>query len=761
MTKHSIAGAIPNPSIVLPTGKAALPIKAGQANTFKAKAGEHYGNLKKKDAEEQLLDNVVAKPTGEDAKPVDAEGTGLTLESAFIQAPVAGNEAAIGAALEAAMPEQLAQGLPPSAQGAAGASLSEGNNLGGQVFAYAGADALLLAQAETGIKPDVVASGAADPAVAAAGIGPLGILGIVGLGVGVAAAAGGSSASDTLAPTLSITSNVAALKVGETATITFTFSEAPTGFVDGDITTTGGTLGSISGSGLTRTATFTPTAGLASGNASITVTSGAYTDTAGNSGGAGTTPTISIDTTAPTVASVAISSATNSQNSTLNAGDVVSVTVTMSEATTVVTSGGTPQLALVIGATTVQAAYASGSGGTALVFTYTVLAGQTDANGISIADNSLALNGGTLSDAAGNAATLTHALVADNAGYLVDTTAPTVTNTSGAYTSSTDTLVLTGTNYNTLLETSESATTDIKARLDWTKLSWDIDGDNATTADVSFALSDISSALVTDSTNLTIVLAGAKGTSLEATSGYGGATLDTLDITAGFAKDAAGNAPTTDAQDNGTLAVSAFVAGDAVIDLGAYGKLIAPVEVEGAWYYYWDRSGDGSSDDTGSLNGGVDYTTRDVLDGIFTSTLFEVLIGTTGTGTATTDLIRYANLNGVNVALPTANGGVAYPQGIDQYQNGTSYTDAGASTNGSTSSFNDLLAIWDAYNGTGTGSDSNGTPSGWQAQDYGSATPSASEHAIVSLSYGVVFSNDLYYSPCVALQVLPWTLIEV
>jgi hypothetical protein len=44
------------------------------------------------------------------------------------------------------------------------------------------------------------------------------------------------------------------------------------------------------------TATFTPTASLASGSASITVASGAYTDAAGNTGGAGTTPSISIDT---------------------------------------------------------------------------------------------------------------------------------------------------------------------------------------------------------------------------------------------------------------------------------------------------------------------------------------------------------------------------------------------------------------------------------------------------------------------------------
>ena len=344
----------------------------------------------------------------------------------------------------------------------------------------------------------------------------------------------------------------------------------------------------------------------------------------------------------------------------------------------------------------------------------------------------MSITGGTLLDAAGNAATLTHPLVADNAGYLVDTTAPTVTNTSGAYTASTDTLVLTGTNYSTLLETSESATTDIKARLDWTKLSWDINGDNATTADVSFALSDISSAKVTDSTHLTIVLAGAKGTSLEATRGSGSSgTGDTLDITAGFARDVAGNVASTDAQANAPLFINA--AGQSVIDLGSFGKLIAPVQVEGAWYYYWDRSGDGTSADIGALNGGRDWGDHNVLDGIFTSTLAQVTAGTVGTGTDTTDLIRYANLNGVKVALPTANGGVAYPQGLGQ-QNGTSYSDAGPGTNGTTGTFNELLAIWDANNGTGTGAGSAGAigaPAGWQTIDvigfgtvrYAAATP--------------------------------------
>ena len=140
----------------------------------------------------------------------------------------------------------------------------------------------------------------------------------------------------------------------------------------------------------------------------------------------------------PTVSTVAITAATGIQNNTLNAGDVVTATVTMSGATTVDTTGGTPQLALNIGGATVQANYAGGSGSTALTFTYTIQSGQTDANGISIDANSLSLNGGTLKDAAGNDATLTHSLVFDNGSYMVDTTAPTfdVSPTAGTVTSS-------------------------------------------------------------------------------------------------------------------------------------------------------------------------------------------------------------------------------------------------------------------------------------------------------------------------------------
>ncbi len=58
------------------------------------------------------------------------------------------------------------------------------------------------------------------------------------------------------------------------------------------------------------------------------------------------------------------------------------------------------------------------------MFQYTIQAGETDSDGISIGANALALNSGTIRDAAGNNATLTHISVADNSSYMVDTTAP-------------------------------------------------------------------------------------------------------------------------------------------------------------------------------------------------------------------------------------------------------------------------------------------------------------------------------------------------
>ncbi|SCY90200.1 Ig-like domain-containing protein [Microvirga guangxiensis] len=120
------------------------------------------------------------------------------------------------------------------------------------------------------------------------------------------AVSGGQSVTiDTTAPSLTITSDVAMLNSGRSATITFTFSEDPHGtFTWEDISVVGGTLGPLSGSGLVYTAVFTPLSGVNTGTASIAVSSGSYVDAAGNSGNAGAMAVLTFDTAAPAAPSM-------------------------------------------------------------------------------------------------------------------------------------------------------------------------------------------------------------------------------------------------------------------------------------------------------------------------------------------------------------------------------------------------------------------------------------------------------------------------
>ncbi len=135
------------------------------------------------------------------------------------------------------------------------------------------------------------------------------------------------------------------------------------------------------------------------------------------------------DTTGPTISSLSITSGTGVSNSFLNAGDIVKATIVFNENAIVNTTGGTPSLNINVGGTQRAAAYTSGTGSTSLVFAYTIVAGDTnDADGVSIGANSLSLNSGTIKDAAGNNATLTHSAVSANASFKVDVLAPYITS---------------------------------------------------------------------------------------------------------------------------------------------------------------------------------------------------------------------------------------------------------------------------------------------------------------------------------------------
>lgn len=86
---------------------------------------------------------------------------------------------------------------------------------------------------------------------------------------------------------------------------------------------------------------------------------------------------------------------------------------------------GSPQVTLTIGATDRAATYAAGSGTGTLTFRYTLQAGDSDADGIAV-KSPIALNGGLITDAAGNNALLT--FTGFTSAINADTTAPGITS---------------------------------------------------------------------------------------------------------------------------------------------------------------------------------------------------------------------------------------------------------------------------------------------------------------------------------------------
>ena len=133
------------------------------------------------------------------------------------------------------------------------------------------------------------------------------------------------------------------------------------------------------------------------------------------------------DTFAPVLQSVAFAGAAphdadeDGDADTYGPGDAIALTATFSEAVLVT---GAPSLTVQVGANAREAVYASGGGTKALTFSYTVAAADADADGVSVAAGSIALNGGTLKDGAGNNAGLAHDAIAPDAARKVDGVLP-------------------------------------------------------------------------------------------------------------------------------------------------------------------------------------------------------------------------------------------------------------------------------------------------------------------------------------------------
>lgn len=223
------------------------------------------------------------------------------------------------------------------------------------------------------------------------------------------------------------------LKIGETSIVTFTFNIAVTGFTTADLTVPNGNISGLSSSdgGLTWTGLFTPNTSVTDPTNVITVNLAGVNAVSGGLAGTGAADSsnYAIDTLAPSVTSVTSSTA----NGTYKTGDVISVQVNFGESVTV---AGTPQLTLETGSTDRTINYASGSGTNTLTFNYTVQAGDSAADLDYISSGALALNGGTIRDAAGNDAILSLAAPGSTGSLgankdIVINSAPAISNLNG------------------------------------------------------------------------------------------------------------------------------------------------------------------------------------------------------------------------------------------------------------------------------------------------------------------------------------------
>ena len=105
---------------------------------------------------------------------------------------------------------------------------------------------------------------------------------------GSGSATSANYAVDNVRPTLAsaMTISDTALRIGETALVTFTFTEAVTNFTTADVTVENGTLSNLSSTngGVTWTATLTPTASVTDTTNNLTLNYTGITDLVGNAG---------------------------------------------------------------------------------------------------------------------------------------------------------------------------------------------------------------------------------------------------------------------------------------------------------------------------------------------------------------------------------------------------------------------------------------------------------------------------------------------
>ncbi|MCQ2997035.1 Ig-like domain-containing protein, partial [Pseudomonas syringae] len=213
-------------------------------------------------------------------------------------------------------------------------------------------------------------------------------------------------AIDTSRPTATIVVSDTTLSIGETSTVTITFSEAVSGFSNADLTVANGTLSALTTSNnIVWTATFTPTNNITDTTNVITLDNTGVTDVAGNTGfGTTNSSNYAIDTVRPT-ASILLS------DSSLTVGETSLVTITFSEAVSGFTNA---DLAVPNGT---LSAVTSSDGGITWTATYTPNVNVADTT------NLISLGNTGVADLAGNIGSG----ITNSPNFTIDTLQPTAT----------------------------------------------------------------------------------------------------------------------------------------------------------------------------------------------------------------------------------------------------------------------------------------------------------------------------------------------
>jgi gliding motility-associated-like protein len=207
-----------------------------------------------------------------------------------------------------------------------------------------------------------------------------------------------------------------AVKLNAPWTANIVFGEVVTGFDISDIQLTNATVSNFQTTdNITYTVLITP---LAQGTVSVSVPANAAVNIGGNGNTASAPLTWQYDPNPPVITSVTVPA-----NGYYKAGDVLNFIVNFNENVLVT---GAPTLPVVIGSTTVQASFVSGNNSSALAFSYTVVDGDLDMNGISFGAD-LQLGSAAIKDVATNNATTTLQNIGNTSGVFVNTTHATVT----------------------------------------------------------------------------------------------------------------------------------------------------------------------------------------------------------------------------------------------------------------------------------------------------------------------------------------------